>query len=673
MPKVCKRLIFAAATFLALAGSSRSDTEPTIYLIVVGDTLDPKIGRSVAFDIRTISAGFGDQARLGERLKIETIEGENCRPDSILRRVASLTPGADDAVVVYYSGHGAFDDQIDQYFKFPRLGSQTILTRAQVRDAIKAKGTRLGVLITDCCNSQSVVPRVPRPVPMAAPMYVGPPPISPLFISLFIETRGFVDVTSSKKGERSIAYPATRLVGRDLLESAGGVFTTALERVFSEGKMQSLDWQTIVSKTADRVRIEFQRLKPDGLDNEEEPENPQLTQTVFARDLGLKETTRVVEKDDRDSRPEPFVPSFSSNESLGVLGYENGGQGIVVWASRPGSAAARMGLEHGDQIFRVNDTTVRSARGFSQLIDNAMGAVELTFRDVRTGQIRSANVELDGGAGFALPPDEREDLGIDVEPAEGKGVRVASIVRGSPAGLLGLDPGDIIADINGKPVRTVAQYRQAIRQSGRELWLTVLDVRTGKYLGTVVQRDLIEPGHANFTLGIHACEGQGGLYIWAPRPGGPAARLGLERGDVILSVDGSPTGTVTAYRSAIQASTGIVTLTFRDVRTGQIKSDKITLDRPVRSRRPAEDKPSLGVAAIGMPGQGVKVAAVSPNSPAAILQLDPGDVITHINGQFIDSVDDFRTAIASSDDEMIFTLINVRTGQPLGEVVQLDR
>ena len=61
------------------------------------------------------------------------------------------------------------------------------------------------------------------------------------------------------------------------------------------------------------------------------------------------------------------------------------------------------------------------------------------------------------------------------------------------------------------------------------------------------------------------------------------------------------------------------------------------------------------------------------NSPAALVRLDPGDIVTHINGRFVDNIADFRQAIASSDDEMRFTLINIRTGQPLGMVVQLDR
>ena len=217
------------------------------------------------------------------------------------------------------------------------------------------------------------------------------------------------------------------------------------------------------------------------------------------------------------------------------------------------------------------------------------------------------------------------------------------------------------------------EYDEAVRQSPDEMWFTVLNVRTGKPLGTVVQLDRMEPGRGNFTFGIHACEAQGGLYIWATHPDGPAARLRLEQGDMILSIDGVATNTVDAYRSAIQASTGIIDLTFRDVRTEEVRRDKVALDQGARPAQSAQAPPGPRCSDRDLPGKGVKVVAIVPNSPAALLQLDPGDIVTHINGRFVDNLADFRQAIESSDDEMVFTLINIRTGQPLGEVVQLDR
>ncbi|MGC1717919.1 MAG: PDZ domain-containing protein, partial [Isosphaeraceae bacterium] len=515
-----------------------------------------------------------------------------------------------------------------------------------------------------------IIPKLPRAPYLGAPMAPVPPLFSPLFRSLFLETRGFVDVTSSKKGERSLAYPATRTEGENAVHAQGGLFTTSFQGVLARHQEESLTWPTVVELTANLVRKEFQRLKPDGLDNEDQPENPQMTQTVSALDLGLIET---VHKPGPVGPDDPDMPTFGMDWTLGVLGYENGGRGIGVWASLPGSPAARLGLEHGDQVLRINDTAIRTARGYHHLVEDSGGIVELAFRDVRTGQVRRATVKLEEEPTRNEGAPNKEEFGVTGEAIEGQGIRVVAIARGSPAALVGLDPGDVIMDINGKPMRTMDEYHEAIRKSASEMWFTVLNVRTGKPLGTVVQLHRVEPGRANFTFGIHASESQGGLYIWATHPGGPAARLGLEQGDVILSIDGVATNTVDAYRSAIQASTGIIDVTFRDVRTKAVRRDKVALDRGARSRNQPKLRPGLGVQTEDLPGKGVKVVAIVPNSPAALLQLDPGDIVTHINGRFVDNLADFRQAIESSDDEMVFTLINIRTGQSLGEVVQLDR
>ena len=131
--------------------------------------------------MQSIAGTFAGQVRKGDRLKIVTVERGECRPDLILWRIAALRPGPDDAVVVFFSGHGAFDDQEDQYFKFPRLGPQTFLTRRQVREAIKAKGTRLGVLITDCCNNISIIPKLPRAPYARGAHGAGAPSFQPSF------------------------------------------------------------------------------------------------------------------------------------------------------------------------------------------------------------------------------------------------------------------------------------------------------------------------------------------------------------------------------------------------------------------------------------------------------------------------------------------------------------
>ncbi len=142
---------------------------------------------------------------------------------------------------------------------------------------------------------------------------------------------------------------------------------------------------------------------------------------------------------------------------------------------------------------------------------------------------------------------------------------------------------------------------------------------------------------------------------------------------MILSINGTPATTIAAYRSAIQASSGTIDLTFRDIRTGQVRRSGVTLDQGVGSALARGRHGTFGVHGEGVAGTGVRVTAVVPNSPAALIELDPGDIVTHINGRFVDTFADLQQAVENSADDMAFTLINIRTGKSQEMLVQLDR
>jgi S1-C subfamily serine protease len=81
----------------------------------------------------------------------------------------------------------------------------------------------------------------------------------------------------------------------------------------------------------------------------------------------------------------------------------------------------------------------------------------------------------------------------------------------------------------------------------------------------------------------------------------------------------------------------------------------------------------FGAACAQVAGRGLQVASLVPNSPAALVEVDPGDIILDVNGQSVTTTDEYYQAVRQSDDEMQFTVLNVRTGRPLGMIVQLDR
>lgn len=171
------------------------------------------------------------------------------------------------------------------------------------------------------------------------------------------------------------------------------------------------------------------------------------------------------------------------------------------------------------------------------------------------------------------------------------------------------------------------------------------------WLGVVIQevnRDLAE------SFGL---ERPAGALVAQVMDGGPAAKGGLRVGDVILSVNGSAIDMsadlphlVGAIKPDTKAKLGIVRDGERETLTVQIgalpeegeevaetsgRAEKSSNRLGVKvSELTAEQKRSLD-----LPG-GVVITEVS-NGPAAMIGLRPGDVITHLNNQAIESASTF--------------------------------
>lgn len=155
----------------------------------------------------------------------------------------------------------------------------------------------------------------------------------------------------------------------------------------------------------------------------------------------------------------------------------------------------------------------------------------------------------------------------------------------------------------------------------------------------------------------------GGVLINQVRPGGPADKAGLRRGDVITGVNGREVDGPDAlrYRIATLPIGGKATLTV--LRGG--KEQQLTLgliappeDPPrevttLQGRTPLAGaevgnlNPAL-IEEIGFSGaqDGVVVLQVARGSPAALTGLRPGDVILRINGTAITRVRDLSAELA---------------------------
>jgi tetratricopeptide (TPR) repeat protein len=128
-----------------------------------------------------------------------------------------------------------------------------------------------------------------------------------------------------------------------------------------------------------------------------------------------------------------------------------------------------------------------------------------------------------------------DEIGLDVrDGADNKSVEIVRVGEGSPAAAESLQPGDLVIQVQGTPVATAGQYRQAVVSAlpYGEVGLVVMRAGWARH---VRLKPLVTTA-----FGLTTVEHATGAEIVAVAPGTPAAAAGLEKGDVIVMVEGRP-------------------------------------------------------------------------------------------------------------------------------------
>jgi hypothetical protein len=156
-----------------------------------------------------------------------------------------------------------------------------------------------------------------------------------------------------------------------------------------------------------------------------------------------------------------------------------------------------------------------------------------------------------------------------------------------------------------------------------------------------------------------------------PVPGSGAAALRLEPGDIIYNLDGLP------IRDAVDVMNhhGRTDVSFINVRTGGAQADVMML--PAYTPLPPDVPQEIYAANLGMhyqlmPYEGDTFGArlsrtATGNTPAAVIQLELGDMIIRLDGQPIKKAEDVLAHI----DQTTVDFINIRTGKVETRAVQL--
>jgi serine protease Do len=154
-----------------------------------------------------------------------------------------------------------------------------------------------------------------------------------------------------------------------------------------------------------------------------------------------------------------------------------------------------------------------------------------------------------------------------------------------------------------------------------------------------------------------------GALVGDVEPGSPAQKSGLEKGDIVVALDGKPITDSNQLRMSISMMAPGTTANLKVWRNGSehdiaIKLGELPAENERASAAPANPQGALeGVTVenvtdqtaqqLGLPDRtkGVVVTDISPASPVADSGLQRGDVIQEVNHQSVTDVSDFERAI----------------------------
>jgi serine protease Do len=178
-------------------------------------------------------------------------------------------------------------------------------------------------------------------------------------------------------------------------------------------------------------------------------------------------------------------------------------------------------------------------------------------------------------------------------------------------------------------------------------------------------------------LGLKKAEG---ALVLDPQANGPAAKAGIESGDVITSVNGEAVKDPRELARAIgslapgaavklsvlhQGKDGAINLTL-----GQLPTTQEANANPDHGSAQGSDVPRLGMtvapasSVAGAGKTGVVVTDVDPNSAAATRGVKQGDVILEVAGKSVANSGDIREAVKTAHaDNKNSVLMKVRSGE----------
>ena len=250
------------------------------------------------------------------------------------------------------------------------------------------------------------------------------------------------------------------------------------------------------------------------------------------------------------------IVSALGRSGLNPEGYENFIQTDA--AINPGNSGGALVNLRGELV-GINTAILSQSGGNmgigfaipSNMVRTVMGQL-IEYGEVKRGVL--------GVTILSLNADYRQSLGLSDDV---QGALVSQVLEGSAAAKAGIQAGDVITTVDGKPVKGAAELRNLIGMARIGDTVDLGLIRDGK--PRKVTAAIAEPSTLAAEAGqLHpALEGAdladaapeqvagGGVQVRSVAPGSPAANVGLRANDVILGVDRTRVSGLAALREAI--------------------------------------------------------------------------------------------------------------------------
>jgi len=155
-------------------------------------------------------------------------------------------------------------------------------------------------------------------------------------------------------------------------------------------------------------------------------------------------------------------------------------KGALVAQVVPGSPAEKAGIEQGDVITEFDGKTVADSKDLPRIVASTPVGKTVTVtlsregktteRQVKLGELEEKGVEVSKGTSSHktlgigiqnLTPEIAKELGVK----KGSGVVVTQVEPGSAAAEAGIQTGDVIQEVNRKPVKNVEDFVQKVEKA----------------------------------------------------------------------------------------------------------------------------------------------------------------------------------------------------------------